>query len=43
MIDQIRQVISERLSELPWTELAGRIREIRSAFRPLGTGQPMTY
>lgn len=35
--------ISQRLADLPWSELEGRLDEIRSAFRPLGADDTFTF
>jgi hypothetical protein len=35
--------VSQRLAKLPWAELSGRLREIRSAFRPLGSDDGLRF
>ncbi len=35
--------VSRRLGDLPWAELSGRLEEIRSAFRPLGSDDALTF
>ena len=35
--------ISKQLTALPWTELEGRLEEIRAAFRPLGNNETQTF
>ncbi|MHB8897624.1 MAG: hypothetical protein ACYC6Y_02635 [Thermoguttaceae bacterium] len=45
-IEGLRMLVSAASSELarlPWAELAGRLREIRAAFRPLGRDSMGTY
>ncbi len=42
-LDALASAISSRLANVPWDELSGRLREIRSAFRPLGSDDGLTY
>ncbi len=42
-LDALASAISDRLANVPWSELSGRLREIRSAFRPLGSEDGLTY
>ena len=39
----LSDAVSQQLSEMPWTELQGRLKEIRAAFRPLGTEHISTF
>lgn len=42
-LEAIASAVSQRLSELPWTELSNRVEEVRAAFRPLGSDDAMTF
>ena len=42
-VNALAAAISQRLADLPWTEIEGRLDEIRSAFRPLENDDTLTF
>lgn len=42
-VTAITAAVSQQLADLPWVELEGRLEEIRSAFRPLGSDHSLTF
>ncbi len=42
-LNSLLSAVSGRVAGLPWAELSGRLQEIRSAFRPLRSGDGSAY
>lgn len=42
-VTDLAATISQQLADLPWSELQGRLDEIRSAFRPLGADNTFMF